>query len=161
LGLGFDEDSGILEFPITFEDEESPPLDQRVGHALEVIRANAENEAISSMLIHPNQTRYKLSAEQDILEQLPPGVVAMDMLGFAQFWRARGRLKWTVVPGQTGRIVRMNVTTEDAVEGLSFQFQHRIESVDGNATLRAERRQMILGPLKAGESISLEIHYAE
>ncbi len=161
LGLGFEEDSGILEFPLTFEDEESPRLDQRVGPALEVIRANAENEAISSMLIHPNEARFKLSAEQDILEHLPPGVVPMDMLSFARFWHARERLKWTVVPGETGSTIRLKVTTEEAVEGLSFQFQHRIESVDKNAKLGADGRQIVLRPLNAGESVSLEIRYSE
>lgn len=161
LGLGFDEDSGILEFPVTFEDEESPRLDQRVARALEVIRANAENEAISSILIHPNEARYKLNAEQDILDHLPLGVVATDMLTFARFWRARDRLKWTVVPAETGLTVRLKVTTEEAAEGLTFQFQHMIKSVDEHATLGADGRQIVLRPLKAGESISVEIRYEE
>jgi hypothetical protein len=161
LELGFDEDSGILEFPLTFEDEESPRLDQRVARALEVIRANAENEAITSILIHPNEAHYKLNAEQAILEQLPPGVVATDMLSFARFWRARDRLKWTVIPAQTGLTVRLKVTTEEAAAGLTFNFQHPIKSVDENATLGADGRQLVLRPLKAGESISVEIQYAE
>jgi hypothetical protein len=161
LELGFDEDSGILEFPLTFEDEESPRLDQRVARALEVIRANAENEAITSILIHPNEAHYKLNAEQAILEQLPPGVVATDMLSFARFWRARDRLKWTVIPAQTGLTVRLKVTTEEAAAGLTFKFQHPIKSVDANATLGADGRQLVLRTLKAGESISVEIQYAE
>lgn len=161
LGLGFEEDSGILEFPLTFEDEESPRLDQRVAPALEVIRANAENEAISSILIHPNEAHYKLNAEQDILEHLPPGVVATDTLSFARFWRARDRLKWTVVPAGAGLTIRLKVTAEEAVEGLTFKFQHVIKSVDANATLSADGRQIVLRPLNAGESISLEIQYAE
>ncbi len=161
LELGFDEDSGILEFPLTFEDEESPRLDQRVARALEVIRANAENEAITSILIHPNEAHYKLNAEQAILEQLPPGVVATDMLSFARFWRARDRLKWTVIPAQTGFTVRLKVTTEEAAAGLTFKFQHPIKSVDENATLGADGRQLVLRPLKAGESISVEIQYAK
>jgi hypothetical protein len=161
LGLGFEEDSGILEFPLTFEDEESPRLDQRVAPALEVIHANAENEAISSILIHPNEAHYKLNAEQDILEHLPPGVVATDPLSFARFWRAREGLKWTIVPAQTGLTVRLKVTTNEAAEGLTFKFQHRIKSVDENATLGADGRELMLRPLKAGQNISVEILYAE
>ena len=161
LGLGFDEDSGILEFPLTIEDEENPRLDQRVAPALEVIRANAENEAISSILIHPNEAHYKLSAEQNILEQLPPGVVAMDMQSFARFWHARDQLKWIVVPTQKDLTVRLKMTTGEAVEGVTFEFQHPITRVDENATLDADRRHLVLRPLKAGESISVEIQYAE
>ncbi|HMD32669.1 MAG TPA: hypothetical protein VKG84_12225, partial [Candidatus Acidoferrales bacterium] len=42
LGLLFDQDSGLYEFPVTFEDEEAPPLLDRVPAMLEVIAANAE-----------------------------------------------------------------------------------------------------------------------
>src|SRR5579863_3617466 len=161
LGLGFDEDSGILEFPLTFEDEETPRLDLRTAAMLEVIRANAENEAISSILIHPNEAHYKLNAEQDILEQLPSGVIATDMQSFARFWHARDQLKWIVLPTQKGLTVQLKVTTEEAVEGVTFQFQHLIKSVDENATLGADGRQLVLRPLKAGEGISIEIQYAE
>ena len=161
LGLGFEEDSGILEFPLTFEDEENPRLDQRVASALEVIRANAENEAISSILIHPNEAHYKLNAEQDMLEHLPPGVVAMDTLSFARFWHARDRLKWIVEPTQTVLTMRLKVATEAAAEGLTFQFQRLVKGVGENATLGKNGREVVLRPLKAGETISVEIHYAE
>jgi hypothetical protein len=161
LGLGFDEDSGILEFPLTFEDEEAPRLDQRVALTLEVIRANAENEAISAILIHPNEARYKLNAEQDMLEHLPPGVVATDMLSYARFWRARDRLKWIVVPTETASKVRLTVTTEEPIEGLTFEFQHRIKSVEGDAAIAESGRKIVVRPLHAGESISLGIQYGE
>jgi hypothetical protein len=53
LGLLFEEDSGIYEFPVTIDDSEDPPLAQRVDSALEVLRANAENGAPNVVLIHP------------------------------------------------------------------------------------------------------------
>ena len=161
LGLGFDEDSGILEFPLTFEDEEAPRLDQRVASALEVIRANAENEAISVILIHSNEAHYKLKAEEDLLNQLPPGVTATDAVSFARFWRARDRLQWTITPAHVASEVRLTVTTEEPVEGLTFNFQRNVKSVAGDATLAEGRRQIILRPLNAGEKISVEICYAD
>ncbi len=161
LGLGFDEDSGILEFPLTFEDEEAPRLDQRVASALEVIRANAENEAISVILIHSNEASYKLKAEEDLLNRLPPGVAATDAVSFARFWRARDRLKWTITPAHTGSKIRLTATAEEPVEGLTFKFQRNVKSVDRDATLAGNGRQIILRPLKAGEKISVEICYAD
>jgi len=62
--LGFEEESGILEFPLTFEDEEAPRLDLRVSDMLEVIRANSENEAINVILIHTNEAHYKLKVRR-------------------------------------------------------------------------------------------------
>jgi hypothetical protein len=158
LGLGFDEDSGILEFPLTFEDEEAPRLDQRVANALEVIRANAENEAISVILIHSNEAHYKLKAEEDLLNQLPPGVAATDMASFARFWRARDRLKWTIAPTHSASEIRLTVTTEEPVEGLTFEFQRKVKSVDG-ASLSENHRQIILHPLRARDSVAIDIRY--
>ncbi len=161
LGLGFEEDSGLFEFPLTFEDEEAPRLDHRVASALEVIRANAQNGAISVILIHSNDATYKLKAEEDLLDHLPDGVTATDMLSFARFWRGRDRVKWTITAGKAAPDVRLSVTAEEPVEGLTFEFRRRVKSVGGEATLAASGRQVVLGPLKTGESLSLEIHYGE
>ena len=161
LGLDFEEDSGILEFPLTFEDEEAPRLDLRVANMLEVIRANAENEAINVILIHTNEAHYKLKAEEDLLNQLPPGVIATDAVSFARFWHARDRLNWTITPAQPGREIRLTVTTEEPIEGLTFQFQRNVKSVAGDATLVESGRQVVLRPLKAGEKISVQIRYAD
>jgi hypothetical protein len=161
LGLDFDEDSGLFEFPLTFEDEEAPRLDQRVASALEVIRANAENGAISVILIHSNDATYKLRAEEDLLDHLPDGVTATDIVGFARFWRGRDRAKWTITAGKAASDVRLGVTAEEPVEGLTFEFSRQVKSVRGEATLAASGRQIVLGPLKAGESLSLDIHYGE
>jgi hypothetical protein len=161
LGLGFDEDSGILEFPLTFEDEEAPRLDQRVASALEVIRANAENEAISVILIHSNEAHYKLKAEEDLLNQLPPGVTATGAVSFARFWRARDRLKWTITPGHAASEIRLTVTSGEPVEGLTFEFQRNVKTVDGGATLAESGRQIVLRPLQAGDTVSVAIRYGD
>jgi Polysaccharide deacetylase len=160
LGLSFEEDSGILEFPLTFEDEEAPRLDLRVASMLEVIRANAENEAINVILIHSNEAHYKLKAEEDLLTQLPPGVIATDAVSFARYWRAREHLQWTTAPAPSGSGVRLTVTTVEPIEGLTFEFRQPVNSVDGNAVLAENRHKIILRPLKAGETLSVEINYS-
>jgi hypothetical protein len=161
LGLGFDEDSGILEFPLTFEDEEAPRLDLRTASMLEVIRANAENGAISVILIHTNEAHYKLKAEEDLLNQLPQGVIATDAVSFARFWHAREHLKWTTAPAQTGSGIRLTVTTAEPVEGLTFEFRRNIKSVGDSATITDNRHQIIVRPLKAGDDVTVEIIYSD
>jgi hypothetical protein len=117
LGLLFEEDSGIYEFPVTIDDSEDPPLIQRVDKALEVIRANAENGAPNVVLIHPTEARVKLQAEEALLRGLPPGVMATDMESFARFWRARDRLHWTVRTTTDLGNMELDVTTDEAIEG--------------------------------------------
>lgn len=160
LGLGFAEDSGLYEFPVTFEDEELPPLPQRIDKALDVIRANAENGAINVILIHSNESKTKLPAEEMILNELPPGVTATDMLTFAQFWRARDHFRWSAdTPAHSDDPI-LRFETEEPVSGLTFEFQHPISRVDGNARLLPDLHRIVLPYLKPGDELSLRIHYS-
>jgi hypothetical protein len=160
LDLGFAEDSGLYEFPVTFEDEALPPLPQRIDAALDVIRANAENGAISVILIHSNESKTKLPAEEMLLNGLPAEVTATDMLTFARFWRARDRLLWTVEATGNSDDPVVNFKIDEPISGLTVEFQHPISRVDGNATLLADRHRIVLPALKAGDDLSIRIHYS-
>jgi hypothetical protein len=160
LGLGFDEDSGLYEFPVTFEDEEKPPLLERVDSALDVIRANAENGAMNVLLIHPNLAGDKLAAERQLLERLPGDVIATDMQSYALFWRARDRLRWTATPGESASEVVLHVTADEPVAGITFEFQREIASADSSATVLGTKHAIVLPKLRAGEQITIHLSYS-
>jgi hypothetical protein len=160
LELGFQEDSSLYEFPIMIEDEEAPSMEQRVNQALEIIRANAENGAVTVVLIHPNEAVKKLQAEDMMLSQLPHDVVAMDLIGFATFWRARDHLKWNIVPLQGDAGVRLTISTDEPVDGLTFEFQRNVASVDGDAKLLDNHQQVVLPALKTGEHLTLSVRFS-
>jgi hypothetical protein len=159
--LGFEEDSEIYEFPVTIEDEESPGFAKRVPQALQVILANAENGAVSVVLIHSNESTLKAAAEQDLLRQLPADIVRTDMVTFAKFWRARDRLQWSVTetPKQTETVLR--VQAEESVIGLTFEFQRAVASVNGGATMFPDNRHVVLPDLVPGHSVSIHISYLQ
>lgn len=161
LGLDFDEDSGLYEFPVTFEDEEKPPLPERIDRALDVIRANAENQAINVILIHSNEAHVKLAAEQTLLRELPPDVTAMDLQSYAEFWRGLEALRWSVHPGPGPNVVSIAVAAGEPVSGATLEFQRSIAAVDGGARLLPDHHRIILPALKAQESASVDVHYAE
>ena len=156
-GLGFDEDSRIYEFPVTIEDEESPGFAKRVPQALEVILANAENGAVSVLLVHSNESAQKAAAEQELLRQLPHDIGKSDMLSFARFWRARDRLKWSVTSSSVPSEVVLQVSTEESVGGLTFEFQHPMSAVSNGATLSPDNHHVVLPELKAGQAISFHL----
>ena len=158
LDLGFEEDSGIYEFPVTIEDEEAPGYAQRVPQALEVIRANAENGAISVVLVHSNESKTKAAAEEEMLRQLPNDIGKMDMLSFAKFWRARDRLQWRVVSASSSTAV-LEITSQEPAMGLTFEFQRPVATVTEGAAVSADRRRIVLPELKPGQSISLRVTY--
>jgi hypothetical protein len=157
--LGFEEDSEIYEFPVTIEDEESPGFAKRVPQALQVILANAENGAVSVVLIHSNESILKAAAEQDLLRQLPPDIVKTDMLTFAKFWRARDRIQWTLTATSVPTEDVLQVKSDESVIGLTFEFQRPIATVIGGATMFPDNRHLILPELAPGHSVSLHINY--
>jgi hypothetical protein len=157
LDLGFDEDSGLYEFPVTFEDEESP-LGGRIDRTIEVIRANAENGAANVLLIHPNQAGDKLAAEEELLRRLPDDVAPEDMLTFARFWRARDRLQWKADASGAG--VVLTVRSAEAAHGITIDFNQPIDRVDAGATLLPDLHRIVLPDLLANEPVVVEVHYA-
>jgi len=161
LDLGFMEDSGLYEFPVTIEDEELPYLPQRVDRALDVIRANAENQAINVILIHPNEAAGKLAAERAILEQLPHDVTPMDMESYARFWRAHERLNWSIEPGRGPGEIRLRVSAGEAIEGATFEFRRKVASVTSGARMLPDRHRIVLPALGASETASYTIRYSD
>jgi hypothetical protein len=159
LDLGFTEDSTLYEFPVTFEDEESPPLPQRIDDALEVIRANAENGAINVILIHTNEGETKLPAEEALLTRLPDDVTASDMLSYARFWRSRDHLEWAVQPDGS-RGIRLSLHAREPINGLTVEFRRPIASVGADAKLLPDRHSIVLPALNAGDELSVPISYA-
>jgi hypothetical protein len=174
LDLGFAEDSGLYEFPVTFEDEESPLL-QRIDQMLDIIRANAENGAANVLLIHPNQAGDKLAAEKELLRRLSqpalsknvkekanpqPDVQVEDMQAFAQFWRSRDRLQWTIDSISSAEVL-LKVSSSEAVYGLTFDFNREIDRVDdAAATLLPDHHRLILPDVSPNEKLQMRIHYA-
>jgi hypothetical protein len=159
LELLFEEDSGLYEFPVTIDDSDDPPLAQRVEQALDVIRANAENGAPNVVLIHTNESQEKLLAEEKLLRGLPPGVVPTDMETFARFWRARDRLQWTVRTSKDPNSIELEVTSDEAINGLTVEFRREIADLQGDAKLLPDRRRIVLPTVESGRHIHVQIHF--
>ena len=159
LELLFEEDSGLYEFPVTLDDSDAPPLTERVEQALEVVRANAENGAPNVILIHTNESEGKLRAEEALLRGLPPGVVATDMESFARFWRARDRLRWTAHTAKDPSSMDLNVTSDEAIDGLTVEFQREIADLKGDAIELPDRRRILLPTLETGGRIHIQIQF--
>ena len=158
-GLGFEEDSQIYEFPVTIEDEESPGFAKRVPQALEVILANAENGAVSVVLVHSNESTLKAAAEQDLLRQIPSDIIKTDMLTFAKFWRARDRLQWSLTETSVPTEAVLQVKSDESVTGLTFEFQRPIATATAGATMSPDNRHLVLPELAPGQSVSIRISY--
>jgi hypothetical protein len=124
-----------------------------------VILANAENGAVSVVLIHSNESLLKAAAEQELLRQLPSDIVKTDMLTFAKFWRARDRLQWSLTATSVPTEVVLQVESGESVTGLTFEFRHPMASATGGAVMFPDNRHLVLPELAPGHSISIHINY--
>ena len=97
--------SQIIEIPVTFDDAvgyltretEAPAVQQWQ----QVLKAHADNETISVLLIHPSDSRnktYKVDAQRELMEYAENLNAWMGSIGeFGNFWRARDQLAITNV----------------------------------------------------------------
>jgi len=94
-------ESSIVEIPVTFDDSQglltAKNSDSVFRQWLDVIWANADNEAISVMLIHPTETGFKLKMEERLLTELRgKDVWVGDISTYGAFWNARAKLRYSV-----------------------------------------------------------------
>jgi hypothetical protein len=155
--LGMTESSGIFEFPVTFEDEQLPPLSDRIPAILDTIEANAENGAPSVLLIHSNNSQDKLQAERGILSRLPKDILVENMTEYARFWKARSRLRWFSRPVAGGEQIEIN--SELPIAGLTLVSVRKIESASGMPEIRWSDYEVILPYLTGQSRVLIQIHY--
>jgi|JI10StandDraft_1071094.scaffolds.fasta_scaffold07089_6 hypothetical protein len=86
--------ANVWEYPMTISDVfSSNPISntnysQKVAIWLDVINDNLDNNSPVVLLIHPTR-RYKLTAQQDLINALPNGVFVTNMELFANYWQKR------------------------------------------------------------------------
>jgi hypothetical protein len=157
--LGLTEPSTIFEFPVTFEDEQLPPLVDRIPGVLDTIEANAENGAPSVILIHSNNSQDKLEAERGILSRLPKDVLVENMTKYARFWKARNQIHWFPRPVPGGE--QIEIDPELPITGLTLVSPRRIQNASGLPGIQWTDHAVILPNLAGKSRILVNIKYSK
>ena len=90
----------VWELPMTLSDVfHDDPITasnymQKEAIWLDVVTRNTQNYAPTVLLIHPTRY-YKLFAEQQLVNQLPPKVALVNFETFADYWVARNNVSFT------------------------------------------------------------------
>lgn len=139
----------VIELPVTLEDELPPRIDMRTTEALDIIAANADNGAPTSLLVHPNVTDYKLEAQQEIIAKLPEGVKAMGPVPFGQFWAARGNVEIRRMEyDEFARTLTVTLFPSAPITGLGLRVSKEIVGVDAPSGAT-------ISPLEGGMVVAL------
>src|SRR5579863_7217257 len=155
--LGMTEPAKIFEFPVTFEDEQLPPLLDRIPAMLETIEENAENGAVSVLLIHSNNSQDKLQAERDLLARLPKDILVENMTDYARFWKARYQLRWFPKPIASGE--QIEIDSELPISGLTLVSLRRIRNASGVPGIRWTDYEVILPTIEGKSRVLVHIDY--
>jgi len=89
--------SYIWEIPLSYEDEEFPPLYFRVDKALAIFEKIHNNGGVFNLLIHPDMTISRLKNldiyfEKSLIEKLPKDVWIATLRDIGAFWDKRDRI---------------------------------------------------------------------
>jgi hypothetical protein len=158
LDLGMTEPSTIFEFPVTFEDEQLPPISDRIPAMLDTIEANAENGAPSVILIHSNNAQDKLEAERRILSRLPKDILVENMIEYARFWKARSQVRWFPRPVPGGE--QIDIETELPLSGLTLVSLRSIQNASGMPGITWTNHAVSLPDLARKSRVVVQIKYA-
>ncbi|MEQ2005851.1 MAG: hypothetical protein ABMA26_03555, partial [Limisphaerales bacterium] len=120
----------IFEFPVTIEDEEKPPLGERVQAALDVARELARYGGLMNVLIHPDITGHKLQFERDFVTALKPVAWFGTVNDFASWWAARNEVAVDV--DLSANFAAVTLTAPQPLHGLPLQVPAgwRLQSVE-------------------------------
>lgn len=104
--------SGIVEIPVTFDDSQGYLNEKNMLSMLktwiDVIGANADNGAISVLLIHPSVTAYKLKTEDLLLTAMADGDIWIgDMTSYGDFWLKRASVQFDISETDSKVLLRL------------------------------------------------------
>jgi hypothetical protein len=157
FNLGITDPTTSVYIPVTFEDEQAPPLAERIPSMLDVIEANAENGAPSVILIHSNNAKEKLEAERELLARLPKDVLVENMTEYARFWKARDRLRWVARPLAGGE--QIEIQSDLPIAGLTLVSPRWIQNASGISGIRWTDHEVILPDLAGKSRVLVQINY--
>lgn len=98
----------VFEFPVAIEDEEAPPLLQRLDAADALVTRVARDGGVVTVLIHPNTVGDKLKFEEALADRWKGRAWMGSTRAFGDWWAARDALDIDVAPNGSGWILTAN-----------------------------------------------------
>ncbi len=115
----------IVEVPVTLDDSmgflTAENRHEVQGIWEDVIVANAENNAVTCLLIHPTDTTYKLLIERDLIRFAKARDYWVgDISSFASFWAERSKTKFEVTETEKSLNIQVNTPLAKIRPGLTL-----------------------------------------
>lgn len=155
--------SSMIEIPVTLDDSMGyltpTTVDKAVAQWTKIVAANAENNNITCLLVHPTDTTYKLTAEERLLQAYRDKPIWIgSVTRFGLFARARAAVRVTAFAADDHIELRLNQPRASLPHGLTLAIESgprwKLVSVRDNAGAdipfttveQVDRRLLILKP---------------
>ena len=118
-------ETSIVEVPVTLDDSmgflTAENRHEVQGIWEDVIVANAENNAVTCLLIHPTDTTYKLLIERDLIRFAKARDYWVgDLASFASFWAKRSQTSFEVTETEKSLNIQVNTPLAQIRPGLTL-----------------------------------------
>ena len=118
-------ETSIVEVPVTLDDSmgflTAENRHEVQGIWEDVIVANAENNAVTCLLIHPTDTTYKLLIERDLIRFAKARDYWVgDLASFASFWAERSQTSFEVTETEKSLNIQVNTPLAQIRPGLTL-----------------------------------------
>ena len=143
----------IFEFPVTIEDEELPPMGERVPQALTLAKQIARYGGSVVVLIHPNILGHKLEFEKQFYEAVKGWAWFGSMREFGDWWSARNALQVEAAAEANRMTVSINASRR--MSGMTLEVPAGW-TVLPQAGVRQDGRMIILDVVEGAH----ELHFA-
>jgi peptidoglycan/xylan/chitin deacetylase (PgdA/CDA1 family) len=157
FGRGSRTELPVFEFPVTIEDEQKPPLGERVGAALALAEDVIRDEGIFVILIHPDITGHKLQFERDFVQAMQSRAWFGTVAEFGTWWAARDQVGIDLIPADPGSVgTGLRVHAPEPIDGLTLQLPPGFRLTVDKRVRSSEAGLAVLGPLQGEAEFRLE-----
>ncbi len=155
--------SSMIEIPVTLDDSMGyltpTTVDKAVAQWTNIVAANAENNNITCLLVHPTDVTYKLAAEERLLQAYRHKPIWIGSVTKYGLWaRARAAVRATPFAYDDHIEIRLNQPRAKLPQGLTLAMESgprwnavSVRDCDGSevpftTASHADRRMLILKP---------------
>lgn len=137
-------ETGIVEIPITIEDEIGLPLLSRLDSTLAIAGQLSKYGGVMNVLIHTDITGQKFEFEQKLITALKPKAWTGTIKDLGRWWAVRNQIVIKVKgDGGTYEIAVTNPSAE-SIQGLCLQIPHTWKMSDNDGSVSQESNAIIL-----------------
>lgn len=152
----FTENVDVYEIPVTIEDEELPPMYERLSQAVFVTDQIGEYGGVVNVLIHPNELGQKLEFLREYIDQYKGTAWFGTMNSYGDWFRAKCHLQLDVVE-EPGR-VKIHLHAPYLIRQLPVHIPPGMRVLDklpGRMEIRQDGNCLVLDSVVGNATITL------